>query len=345
MTTFFSNKTIQVLIGLAFAFVFFLIPQKSFAACQLTHGQFRNVDYGIAFPLNWFSGSVSQNQAQPYAYLDLEFNPECVGHNDISVSIQEHDSLDSNDTVIPFFSLGTISATTRIQTLFFRTGDNWCDSGDPGDCDYFLLLKIGNQEYSYSPGSGGVGNQSDNRNIEYDCAGSCDDQKWIYINTAHQDNIPGYSYGAYVAENDPDNQQTVQTVSQGGDNVQPVSQGDNVQPVSQGDNVQSVSQGGEFAPATIECGDIACIENPLGDGSSLPAFVQSLLGIIIRAGIPIVVLALVYTGFRFVLARGNPEKISEAKHLLLYTVIGSAVVLGAWTIATILTNTINLIIS
>jgi hypothetical protein len=202
-------------------------------------------------------------------------------------------------------------------------------------------LEIDEEDYSYSPGLGGAGSQASLLNIEYDCHGSCDNQAWLYKGVVHLGNQAGYEYGKYVAPNDPDFITAQSTSSQTG------GQGDgNVQTGGQGDgNVQTGGQGDGFVPATLTCGGEGCIENPLGDGSTLPAFIQSLLGIIVRAGIPLVVLALIYTGFRFVEARGNPEKITKAKHLLLYTLIGSAVVLGAWTIATILTNTINLIIS
>lgn len=334
MTTSFSNKTIQVLIGLAFAFVFFLIPQKSFAACELTHGQFRNVDYGIAFPLNWFSGSLSQNNnQQPFVYLDLNFNQDCL-NQDIQISILERDdflnSLDPFDDEV--FS-DNFTFTQTANTLVFRAGDEECDimAGGP-NCYYYLELEIDGETYTSSPPSVVESILSTYEDVS-------NDYQWAHLSTVNIGNTPGYEYAKYVSSNDPDflaNNNEQDSLDD------PANEQDSL------DTLDNEQDGDGFTPATISCNNgtgVACIENPLGDGSSLPAFVQSLLGIIIRAGIPIVVLALVYTGFRFVLARGNPVKISEAKHLLLWTVIGSAVVLGAWTIATILTNTINLIIS
>lgn len=335
----FSQKYIlHFVIFFSFFLILFLIPQKSFAACNLISGQFRNFSYGPNFSLNWFTQSVSQTSSQPYVYLDLNFNNDCVGNDQVSFSIQEHDSLDSNDVVVPTKNLNgpdTLTANTLKQTHVFRAGDTGCDSGDVGDCDYFLLLTIGNTNYSFSPGSGGVGSQSSPLNIEYDCHQSCEDQNWSYQGTAHLDNTQGYIYGSYVSSNDPD----LQYSQQG-------SQANSGQSGSQSNNLgqsgEQVNIGTQnFTPLSIT----EKIENPLGDGSNLPAFVQSLLGIIIKAGIPIIVLAIVYTGFRFVEARGNPNKLQEARTLLLWTIIGTAIVLGAWTIATILTNTINAIIS
>lgn len=324
-----------IFLGIIFIVSFLFIPQKTFAACELATGQFRNFDFGLSFQPNWFANSVAQNNAQPYIYLDLKFTPDCVGNNSISIAIEEHDSLDPNDGIIGPLNLPTITQQTLEQTSYFRAGDVWCDSGDAGDCDYFLLLEINDEEYSFSPGGGGVGTQAHPLNIEYDCSGDCENQTWQYIGTVHSGTMSSFTYGTFVAENDPDLQNSQNTQSTDGEST-------NTQSTDEESvNVQSTTQ---YIPEALNCNNgegVACIENPLGDGSNLPAFIQSLLSIIVRAGIPLVVLALVFTGFKFVAARGNPDKISEAKQILLWTVIGTAVLLGAWTIATILSNTIN----
>jgi hypothetical protein len=51
-------------------------------------------------------------------------------------------------------------------------------------------------------------------------------------------------------------------------------------------------------------------------------------------------LAIIYCGFLFVKAIGKPEEIKKAKDALLYTVIGAAILLGAWTIAQLISDTI-----
>ena len=60
----------------------------------------------------------------------------------------------------------------------------------------------------------------------------------------------------------------------------------------------------------------------------------------LRVGIPLVALAIIYCGFLFVQAQGNSEKIEQAKDALLYTIIGAAILLGSWAIAGIISNTI-----
>jgi len=328
MKSLLNKKIVQYGLLLFFGLVIFSFPHKTFAACQLvTSGsQFRTYDFGSGTQVNWFQSSVNQNNAQPYIYLDMKFSPDCAGNTSVSFSIQEYDTLDPNDNVLGPFSFDPpLSSTTLERTSFFRAGDNNCDGGDSPDCGYFLEVYIDGEEYGYS--------ESVVLSAIYDCHQSCDNQNWQYLGTVHAGNTPGYVLGNFFSDNDPDfiSYEDLQTSVGTPDDEQ--------SSVGTPDDEQSNTT--SFEPLIIT----EQIENPLGDGSSLPAFIESLLGIIMRAGIPIIVLALVYTGFRFVEARGNPTKIADAKKLLLYTIIGSAVVLGAWTIATILTNTINLIVS
>jgi len=54
------------------------------------------------------------------------------------------------------------------------------------------------------------------------------------------------------------------------------------------------------------------INNPLGNGhlSTIPAFIEGVLKIVLDVGVPIVTLAIIYAGFLFVQAQGNPEKLN-----------------------------------
>ena len=69
-------------------------------------------------------------------------------------------------------------------------------------------------------------------------------------------------------------------------------------------------------------------------------FIKVLLEGVLRIGIPIVALAIIYYGFLFVAARGNSEKITKAKDGLLYALIGAAILLGSWAIAQLISNTV-----
>jgi len=83
------------------------------------------------------------------------------------------------------------------------------------------------------------------------------------------------------------------------------------------------------------------IVNPLKNTPTLIALIQNILTGVIKIGMPIIVLAVIYCGFLFVSARGNPEKISDAKRALLYTLIGAAILLGSWAIAQLITSTVT----
>ena len=82
--------------------------------------------------------------------------------------------------------------------------------------------------------------------------------------------------------------------------------------------------------------------NPLGNNiNSFCGLIKAILGAVIQIGIPVAVLFIVFAGFKFVLARGNPEKLREARQNLLYTLIGIGIFLGAWLIAVVIANTVN----
>ena len=82
------------------------------------------------------------------------------------------------------------------------------------------------------------------------------------------------------------------------------------------------------------------IVNPIPSMTSIPKLIQTILEGVLKIGIPIVALAIIYSGFLFVAARGNSEKLTKAKDALLYTLIGAAILLGAWAIAKMISATV-----
>lgn len=84
------------------------------------------------------------------------------------------------------------------------------------------------------------------------------------------------------------------------------------------------------------------LTNPFSRGNNLYDFLQALVtDIIIPLGGVIVVMAIIYSGFLFVTAQGNEEQLKRAKRSFTYTAIGAAILLGAWTIALVIENTIG----
>ena len=84
------------------------------------------------------------------------------------------------------------------------------------------------------------------------------------------------------------------------------------------------------------------ISNPLKNICSFPQFIQAVFErIVLPLGLSIAVLFIIYSGFLFVVAQGNETKLARAKSAFFWSVIGTAVLLGSWVIATLIENTIN----
>lgn len=80
--------------------------------------------------------------------------------------------------------------------------------------------------------------------------------------------------------------------------------------------------------------------NPL-QADSLYEFIVSILDAVLRFGTILIVLAIIYSGFLFVRAQGNDEKLKEAKDTFTYVMVGAAIILGSWVLAQIVDVTIR----
>ncbi|MEI8174688.1 MAG: hypothetical protein WCG28_01930 [bacterium] len=96
-----------------------------------------------------------------------------------------------------------------------------------------------------------------------------------------------------------------------------------------------------FAQVTIiPCEGSGKICNPI-QTNDINTLIKTILEGVIRAGIPVLALAIIYCGFLFVSAQGNSEKLTKAKDALLYTLIGAAILLGSWAIAQLISTTVS----
>ncbi len=87
---------------------------------------------------------------------------------------------------------------------------------------------------------------------------------------------------------------------------------------------------GAFAPLAFAD---TMLTNYLGSGTSLSSLLTTILGFVTQIGSIIIILMLVYIGFLFVTARGEPGKITAAKEALMWTVVGALILLGAQAIS------------
>lgn len=84
------------------------------------------------------------------------------------------------------------------------------------------------------------------------------------------------------------------------------------------------------------------LENPLKGINTVPDFIQKIISdIILPIGVPVITFFIIYSGYLFVAARGDAAKLKAAKDTLLYTVIGAAVILGAWILAQAIGQTVK----
>lgn len=81
--------------------------------------------------------------------------------------------------------------------------------------------------------------------------------------------------------------------------------------------------------------------NPLGETNDLGALILKIVDGIAQIGYYVVVLFIIYSGFKFVKARGNDKELADAKQTFLYTVIGAAILLGATLLANVIDGTVN----
>lgn len=94
-------------------------------------------------------------------------------------------------------------------------------------------------------------------------------------------------------------------------------------------------------PSPVETPGSMGLVNPLKNIDSLPEFLNAILDAVIQIGTIVLILALVYVGFKFVAARGNAEEIQSARSALVWTVIGGLILLGAKAIGLVIEGTVS----
>lgn len=62
---------------------------------------------------------------------------------------------------------------------------------------------------------------------------------------------------------------------------------------------------------------------------SIDIIFQSIANFLLLYGMPFVVIFMIIAGFMFVTARGNEEQLTKAKTMLWWTIVGTAIIIGA----------------
>ena len=110
--------------------------------------------------------------------------------------------------------------------------------------------------------------------------------------------------------------------------------GNDGKPACTGGGVPACTGGGEGVVIGVK------LKNPI-KAETLQGFIKDLVNILLTIGIPLIALAFIWSGFLFVKAQGDEAGLKTAKSTFFYTVIGAAILLGAWVLAQAISGTIQ----
>lgn len=82
------------------------------------------------------------------------------------------------------------------------------------------------------------------------------------------------------------------------------------------------------------------LTNPL-KATTISGFLLAVIDVILVFALPLIVLYIMYAGFLYVTARGEPGQITTARSALLWAIVGGVIVLGAKLIVSVIQGTIQ----
>ena len=82
------------------------------------------------------------------------------------------------------------------------------------------------------------------------------------------------------------------------------------------------------------------IRNPISS-DTIAELLGKLLDLFVQIGVVVVTMGIIYAGFIYVTARGDKGKIAKAHTAFYWAIIGSAVVLGAFAIVRVISETVK----
>ena len=81
------------------------------------------------------------------------------------------------------------------------------------------------------------------------------------------------------------------------------------------------------------------LQNPI-KYNNIPDIIKAILDVIVQISVPVVAVLIIYSGFLYVTAQGNEEKLKVAHRALVWTLVGAAVLLGASVLSGVIAGTI-----
>ncbi|MEI7513410.1 MAG: hypothetical protein WCJ74_02190 [bacterium] len=107
--------------------------------------------------------------------------------------------------------------------------------------------------------------------------------------------------------------------------------------------LNTYAQGGQVnGVGNITQGITKGIQNPLGsENQTLIALIGNLLKLAAQIGAVVCVFFIIYSGFLFIKAQGEPAELTKAKSVFFWSIIGAGILLGASVIADLISGTVN----
>lgn len=81
--------------------------------------------------------------------------------------------------------------------------------------------------------------------------------------------------------------------------------------------------------------------NPLGANTTIQQFFYKIIDIILVFALPLIVLYIMFAGFKYVMARGNATEIESATTALTWAVVGGLLIVGAKVILEVIKGTVQ----
>ncbi len=303
-------------------FLFFSVDKVE-AACVVDQANFRVVGptgNPISIPFNgWY---VDSNP--PFVYIDFQ-TTGCTGSNNtFELSITEYD-VDEDVNPVDWLgvpSLIDIEGFGPVASLDDDDVDNFnnIDIDTPSANNFTVALRAGDDECEsvYEPNCryyirinddlmGGVTDFNSTSRLIYNCSSGCDNKNWQFLDILAD--YQGVHPDDIAMQNAANESDTNQPISTGGTNI----------------NIN--------------------IQNPIGENTmTLVDFIDKVIKFALTIGIPIIAIAIIYSGLLFVTARGNDSQLETAKNAFTYAVIGGAILLGSWIFAKLIKETIESIV-
>lgn len=240
---------------------------------------------------------------RPYVYIDIQ-TQNCIG-TAIQFSLTGQTGGGSTGSIGEMDNrIVTIGQSTNGQpnfTIVMRAGEENCSAYQTPNCQYFVEVVSSNM----TPSSSSFPDL-----FQYSCY---DEGAFDFLTCADGSDWTGFQIIPYT------NSLTIDPHFTG---VNPVPNTVDTTPAPTPDDPEG--------PSVIDID----IPNPLaGTVDSIPGLFERIVNIIITIGVPLVAMAIVYSGFLFVAARGSDENLKKAKNVFTYAIIGGLVLLASWLIA------------